>query len=335
MAELSVLGGESQLFPHADGHRALLRVAEDQVVLFGRLDLSVPVDGGGQDGGRIVWTFQGVCARRLVGTRMSAGTQPLGSHPGRATRGGTGQNGATRHHELSACRPVSDDVAPDAGRKVNGTGMTPIVADPDALMRRHRIYRQAAKPAIDRVIAASLLLLLSPVIAAVTLGVRVLRGSGVVFRQRRIGLGGTEFTIYKFRTMAPDRRHGDGTFDGPDRRTTHKSDDDPRHTAFGRFLRKYSLDELPQLVNVLNGDMSLVGPRPELVDVAVATGIVDHPRHLVKPGLTGLWQVSPARGQLIVDGLDLDIEYVASCGPLTDFRILALTAPAVWRRTGS
>ncbi len=266
---------------------------------------------------------------------MSAGTQPLGSHPERATQGGTGQNGVARHHELTARRPVAHVSVSDAGPRVDATAATPTAVSPDAPMRRQRVYRKVVKPGFDLVVAALLLLLLSPVIAAVTLGVRVLLGSGVVFRQRRIGLGGTEFTIYKFRTMAPDRRHGDVTFDGPDRRAIHKSDDDPRHTAFGRFLRKYSLDELPQLVNVVNGDMSLVGPRPELVDVAVATGIVDHPRHLVKPGLTGLWQVSPARGQLIVDGLDLDLEYVASCGLLTDFRILALTAPAVWRRTGS
>ena len=266
---------------------------------------------------------------------MSAGTRPLGSHTRSATQGRTGQNGAARHHELSSRGAGPDASSTDAARTANGLSVTPTAIDPGALMRRHRVYRQIVKPVGDRVAAACLLVVLSPLIAAVALGVRLLLGSGVLFRQRRIGLGGTEFTIYKFRTMAADRRHGDGTFDGPDRRTTHKSDDDPRHTAFGRLLRKYSLDELPQLANVLNGDMSLVGPRPELVDVAIANGIVDHPRHFVKPGLTGLWQVSPARSQLIVDGLDLDLEYVASCRPLTDFRILALTAPAVWRRTGS
>jgi lipopolysaccharide/colanic/teichoic acid biosynthesis glycosyltransferase len=240
------------------------------------------------------------------------------------------------HHALVG--RVEPDGFPSAKVNETVTSPPPVVEDLVALRRRRRVYRQVVKPTVDRLAAACLLILLSPLIAAVAVGVRMRLGRGVVFRQRRIGLDGAEFTIYKFRTMAPDRRVDldvDDGFDGSDRRKTHKSDDDPRHTSFGRLMRKYSLDELPQLANVLQGDMSLVGPRPELVDVAVKTGIVDHPRHLVRPGLTGPWQISPARGELIVNGLDLDLEYVATCGPLTDLRLLALTVPAVWRRTGS
>jgi len=102
--------------------------------------------------------------------------------------------------------------------------------------------------------------------------------------------------IYKFRTMRPDRRQAVLPYSGPDRRVCHETDNDPRHTPLGRFLRKYSLDELPQLWNVLVGDMSLVGPRPELVEVVERYESWQRERHRVKPGLTGLWQVT-CRGE--------------------------------------
>ena len=225
-----------------------------------------------------------------------------------------------------ATRPIDSVVLPES-----------VVVSPTVI--GHQWYRRIVKPGMDRVGGTCLLVVMAPLMLLVALLIRLRLGRGVLFRQQRVGLGGDEFTIYKFRTMRPDRR-GDlrrptSSFDGAERRRTHKSEDDPRHTVLGRFLRKFSIDELPQLLNVVNGDMSLVGPRPELVEVAMTTGIVDHPRHLVRPGLTGPWQISPARGHLIAEGLDLDIEYLAQCSLITDFRILALTVPAVWRRTGS
>ncbi len=123
---------------------------------------------------------------------------------------------------------------------------------------------------------------------------------------------------------------------GPERRTRHKSCDDPRHTPYGRFLRATSLDELPQLFNVLRGQMSLVGPRPELVEVAEREGFVDHPRHLARPGLTGPFQVSPLRSaNRISAGLHLDVRYVADITLRRDLAILARTAVMPFVRRGS
>ena len=200
-------------------------------------------------------------------------------------------------------------------------------------------YVQVGKPLLDRVLAALLLVAASPLLVVVALLVRVRIGSPVLFRQRRVGLDGEPFDVLKFRTMAPDRRVRDrrsaGRPRGNDRRRTHKSDADPRHTALGRHLRKWSLDELPQLWNVVQGEMSLVGPRPEL------TGIVDRyepwqrQRHLVKPGMTGLWQITSRGDGLMHLYTDVDLEYVATIGLATDLRILLRTLPAALARSGS
>ena len=117
---------------------------------------------------------------------------------------------------------------------------------------------------------------LLPLIAVVAVAVRVSLGSPVFFRQRRVGRDDRVFDVYKFRTMGQDRRREQAPVP-QDRRQTHKSEADPRHTGVGRFLRKWSLDELPQLWNVVRGDMSLVGPRPELVEIVVPLRAVAGP----------------------------------------------------------
>src|SRR5207253_1548410 len=116
--------------------------------------------------------------------------------------------------------------------------------------------------------------------------VRIDLGPGVFFRQRRIGLRGREFTVLKFRTMLHEPPVGAPT--GPCPEHGHKCPHDPRHTRMGRLLRKLSLDEIPQLLNVLRGEMSLVGPRPELPEIVARYEPWQHERHEVKPGLTGL-----------------------------------------------
>ena len=191
------------------------------------------------------------------------------------------------------------------------------------------------KPASDRVLGVLLLLLATPVFLVVMGLIRLKLGRGVFYRQRRVGKDNREFTVYKFRTMAPDRRRGGQRHIGADRRATHKSKDDPRHTRFGRVLRKWSLDELPQLWNVVVGNMALVGPRPELVEVVAKYDLWGHPRHLVKPGITGLWQISPDRGALLHEDLSYDVVYVSEIGFLTDIKILVGTAPAVLARRGN
>ena len=178
------------------------------------------------------------------------------------------------------------------------------------LVRARGVYERRCKRLFDVVVGAGLAAIALPIVLIVALAVRVKLGSGVFYSQERIGRNGAVFTIWKFRTMRPDRRHRQDTIEN-DRRMQHKADDDPRHTRLGRLLRKLSLDELPQLWNVLRGDMSLVGPRPEIRSVAEARGYVDHVRHEVRPGMTGPFQTSDLRlsGDLR-DGLTVDAEYV-------------------------
>jgi lipopolysaccharide/colanic/teichoic acid biosynthesis glycosyltransferase len=195
------------------------------------------------------------------------------------------------------------------------------------------VYATVVKPVFDRVIGLCIFIVLLPLIAVVALVVRFSLGSPVLFRQRRVGLSGRQFDVYKFRTMGRDRRSQRVEI-STDRRRTHKSKDDPRHTRIGRFLRKWSLDELPQLWNIVRGDMSLVGPRPELVDIVARYEPWQHQRHLVRPGLTGLWQVSERGTGMMHLHTDVDLEYIRKIGFLTDVRILLQTLPAVLRREG-
>jgi lipopolysaccharide/colanic/teichoic acid biosynthesis glycosyltransferase len=169
-----------------------------------------------------------------------------------------------------------------------------------------------------------------PVLLVVAAAARLTVGSPIVFRQRRVGRDGRPFTVFKFRTMAEDRRREETGFAGPDRRVCHKRADDPRHTCVGRVLRRLSLDELPQLWNVLRGDMSLVGPRPELVTIVETKYEAwQHERHVVKPGITGLWQVSARGNGVMYEFTDIDIEYVRSVSLIGDLKILARTFPAL------
>lgn len=204
------------------------------------------------------------------------------------------------------------------------------------------LYPTRVKPGLDAFLAGVLLLLTLPVMLLIALAVRASMGPGVIYRQRRIGRHGHPFTVYKFRTMHYDRRQllrthaADHTWAGLDRRVCHKREDDPRHTPVGRTLRKSGLDELPQLVNVLRGEMSLVGPRPELVEVVRHYEPWQHARHQVKPGITGLWQVSDRGRGLMCENMGADITYVANVSLKTDLSVLAKTVPAaLLRRSGS
>ncbi|MGE0729961.1 MAG: sugar transferase [Acidimicrobiia bacterium] len=200
---------------------------------------------------------------------------------------------------------------------------------------RRTPYERIGKPVLDRVVALLLLILLSPVLAAALLWVRPQIGpGGAFFRQQRIGLGGRPFTIYKVRTMQVDRRLGAGGYGGPDRRSEHKTAADPRHTPRGTLLRRLSIDELPQLWNVVRGDMSLVGPRPELAELVERHRLHGHPRHRVKPGLTGPWQVSPDRSEPLVLHLARDVAYLTRITFWGDAAILARTVLAVARGAG-
>lgn len=196
-------------------------------------------------------------------------------------------------------------------------------------------YVRHGKRVLDLVAGLILLVLTAPLMAAIAVGVRVTMGSPVLFRQTRVGAGGVPFELVKFRTMSRSRRVRSIEWPGPDRRVNHKTALDPRHTRFGRLLRRSSLDELPQLLHVLRGEMSLVGPRPELPDIALRDGIIDHPRHLLRPGITGLWQLYAPRDEGIAANVHHDEEYLRHVTLLGDLRILAATPVVLLRRTGS
>ena len=190
-------------------------------------------------------------------------------------------------------------------------------------------YERFAKPLIDRVAGIVLSVLTLPILLVVVPLIWVTMGFPAIFKQHRVGRFGDEFTVYKLRTMRHDRRVIAADFAGPDRRVNHKSTADPRHTPLGRFLRKWSIDELPQLWNVALGEMSLIGPRPELPYLVARYEPWQHRRHDTRHGLTGLWQVS-ARGDIPMhEATDLDIEYVRNLSFTADLKILILTLPAL------
>lgn len=189
---------------------------------------------------------------------------------------------------------------------------------------------EAFKRAFDVVAASVLLALLSPLLVLTAVAIRLGDPGPAIFRQRRTGLGNRSFTILKFRSMIENaeslkvdllhRNVADGLL--------FKATDDPRITKVGGFIRRFSIDELPQLVNVLKGDMSLVGPRP-LPSEFDAEDLFARVRHGVLPGITGLWQVKGANALSYNDMIDLDCAYVATRSLGFDLKILVQTVPAV------
>jgi lipopolysaccharide/colanic/teichoic acid biosynthesis glycosyltransferase len=193
---------------------------------------------------------------------------------------------------------------------------------------RPSVYTRFVKPAFDRTAAFVGLLVAAVPMAIISIVIMVSMGRPVLFRQRRVGLDGEVFEVLKFRTMRPDRRNSSLDVIN-DRRETHKTVHDPRHTAVGRVLRRYSLDELPQLINVLRGEMSIIGPRPELEHVVANYRPGLEQRHLVRPGLTGLWQIS-ARGEgPMHENGEWDLDYVEQVSLRTDVKILIKTPAAM------
>jgi exopolysaccharide biosynthesis polyprenyl glycosylphosphotransferase len=198
--------------------------------------------------------------------------------------------------------------------------------------------RRLLKAAFDRGVAGVAILLLLPMLLALALAVRLTTSGPVLFRQVRCGRGGRPFTIYKFRSMYVDAEAKLQTLLAQNERADgllFKIRKDPRVTAVGRYLRRYSLDELPQLLNVLRGDMSLVGPRPPLPSEVERYESDVRRRLLVKPGLTGLWQVSGRSDLTWEESVRLDLEYVENWSLALDFMILWKTAFAVVRGHGA
>ena len=198
--------------------------------------------------------------------------------------------------------------------------------------------RRLVKAMVDRALSILIFLCAAPVLAAISLAVRLDSPGPALFRQTRVGARGEEFQMLKFRTMCVDAETRLGELRGATDAgnvVLFKMKSDPRVTRIGRILRRYSLDELPQLINVLRGEMSLVGPRPPLPS-EVAGYAPDAVRRLrVKPGLTGLWQVSGRSDLSWDDSLRLDLWYVDNWSLVLDLQILARTARAVLRGQGA
>jgi exopolysaccharide biosynthesis polyprenyl glycosylphosphotransferase len=192
--------------------------------------------------------------------------------------------------------------------------------------RTQGLLSAMGKRAFDIAFSSAVLLVCAPIFVIAAILVKRESEGPIFFRQVRVGRDGEPFEMLKFRTMYTD-------LGGDAPKPT--SGEDPRITKVGKHLRRYSLDELPQLLNVLKGDMSVVGPRPEMRFIVDTYGPMGRERLRVKPGITGLWQVSYARTEAIHETLDYDMYYVENHSLLLDVVIISLTVPAVLRGTGA
>lgn len=191
------------------------------------------------------------------------------------------------------------------------------------LKAKNEIYEKFIKRLMDFVLSLFALILFSPVILIVAILVRIKLGSPILFKQKRPGLNEKIFTMYKFRTMTDEKdKFGE------------LLPDEIRLTKFGKFLRSTSIDELPELFNILKGDMSIVGPRPLLVQYLPLYDEHQERRHNVRPGLTGLAQVNGRNSISWEEKFDFDVEYTDSVSFLGDLKIIFLTAKKVFDREG-
>jgi lipopolysaccharide/colanic/teichoic acid biosynthesis glycosyltransferase len=207
--------------------------------------------------------------------------------------------------------------------------------------RRDELLRAATKRAIDILVASTLLLVLLPFLVVIAVAIAY-DGFPILFRQQRIGEHGRAFTLVKFRSMRADadpavhqRYVASLLRDQGSLSAVYKVANDPRITPVGALLRRTSLDELPQLWNVLRGDMSLVGPRPDVPYAVSEYAEWMRQRLEAKPGITGLWQVSGRSRLSLQDMYRLDLAYVSSASLRLDIEILLRTIPAVLKRDGA
>ena len=212
-----------------------------------------------------------------------------------------------------------------------------ISIDREKMLRSHRHY-WVLRRAQDIVFSLLALILLAPLALVISLAIVLdSPGDGAIFRQRRGGRDGKLFWLYKFRTMCPDaeKRLNEllklNQMDGP----VFKIKGDPRITRVGRFLRKTSLDELPQLLNVLRGDMSIVGPRPALPREVELYSDYQRQRLYVTPGLSCYWQIAPHRNEMSFDEwVALDLKYIQERSFWVDWKIIFLTVRAMFMKYG-
>lgn len=210
--------------------------------------------------------------------------------------------------------------------------------DPSELGRKRRLYRMGRRVQ-DVVLSLAALVVLAPFLGAVALAIWLdSPGASPLFVQQRVGQGGRPFRLWKFRSMVPDAEArlesllDQNEMDGPAFKIKH----DPRITRVGRWIRSTSIDELPQLVNILKGEMSFVGPRPALPREVEQYTRYERQRLYVTPGLTCYWQVQPRRNELsFARWMELDLKYIQEQSFWTDWKLILKTAAAVFRRYGA
>ena len=233
----------------------------------------------------------------------------------------------------------------DASRLPNADALGLRVSNPDRFARNFEdpafpiktVSYGMAKRAFDIVMTSAILLVLWPVMLAIAIAIKVTSRGPMVFKQVRVGEGGRHFWCYKFRSMCADAEDRKKELmhlneaSGP----VFKIKRDPRITRIGALIRKTSLDELPQLFNVLKGDMSLVGPRPPIPSEVALYGPRERQRLAVRPGLTCIWQVSGRSNVSFDHWVELDLLYIDTMSLGTDIRILFQTIPAVVKGSGA
>jgi exopolysaccharide biosynthesis polyprenyl glycosylphosphotransferase len=207
--------------------------------------------------------------------------------------------------------------------RIESLDSIPLITRPE---RRANLFGAFTKRLLDVVVSILVLLVFAPILVITAILIKRESKGPILFVQQRIGKDGKPFDMYKFRTM---HHHMSGDAPAP------RSHYDPRITRIGRWLRRYSLDEMPQFLNVLAGDMSVVGPRPEMQFIVEQYGPLERERLRVKPGITGLWQISYARTAAIHENLDYDLYYIENESFLLDVVIIAFTAFAVVKGTGA
>lgn len=195
------------------------------------------------------------------------------------------------------------------------------------------VSERAAKRAFDIVVSSIVLFLVLPVLAVVALAIKLTSEGPVLFKQERVGENGKLFHIYKFRSMVVNAANISVTDENG--KEVHKTRHDPRVTPIGRIVRKTSLDELPQLINVLKGEMSLVGPRPELPKLVAGYDDWQYERFSVPQGITGWWQVTGRSDKPCHENTDQDVFYIKQYNLLLDLKILLMTVPALLKGKGA
>lgn len=227
--------------------------------------------------------------------------------------------------------PYRSGAGADHARTV--TGITPLNPPLPAVSRT--AYTCFIKRGIDILAAAVALLALAPLMIVVALAIILDSPGPALFRQTRVGKDGHRFTMLKFRTMRAFRHHEVEWMVDTDGAIRHKIENDPRITRVGRILRRTSIDELPQVANILLGHMSLIGPRPELPEIVRHYEPWQHRRHQVRPGLTGWWQVHGRSTRPMHENTHLDLYYIDNISLRLDLHILLRTFVVVIRSTGA